>query len=114
MSQADDGGMKYQIYGTDAESADEKIAKYTGEVPWSYLLPHCLKGNLLWVDPSLELAEVARALVRDDSLAVATWLGCGDLVRVGELHAAQWAESRERFQAVVVTPFVLFRESHLG
>jgi len=110
MNPSDAGSMNYRIFGTDAETPEEKIAKYTGEVLWSYLAPHCRKGKLLWVDPALDLAEVARAFVIDDTLTVAGWLGNGDLVRVGELHAAQWAESPQEFRAVVVTPFVLCQE----
>ena len=45
----------------------------------------------------------------DDSQRVADWLGCGDLVRIGDLHAEQWEKSDERFMAVVVTPFVLMQ-----
>ena len=109
MNSSGDGGMKYRLFGSDGGTTDEKIAQYTGEVPWSYLRPHCLKGNLLWVDPSLDLAAVARAFASDETLTVAEWLGRGDLVRVGDLHAAQWEGTDKLFTAVVVTPFVLFQ-----
>ena len=62
------------------------------------------------VDPALDLGQVAKAFVIDDTLTVAGWLGNGDLVRVGDLHAAQWEQSPQEFRAVVVTPFVLFQE----
>ena len=102
-------GMKYAMLGEDTQSAEEKIAKYMGEVGWSYLRPHYEKGNLLYVDSSLDLAAVASAFVADDSERVANWLGSGDLVRVGELHARQWEGGEEVFLATVVTPFVLMQ-----
>lgn len=107
---SEDERMKYGILGEDIQSDDEKIAKYTGEVGWSYLKPHFERDALLWVDPDLSLEDVAMAFINDDSVRVADWLGNGDLVRVGKLHAAQWEESEELFTAVVVTPFVLMQQ----
>ena len=101
--------MKYTMLGEDGQSDEDKIAKYTGEVGWSYLKPHYKSGNLLWVDPALDLTAVAQAFTSDQSEQVADWLGKGDLVRIGELHAQQWEESDEQFTAVVVTPFVLMQ-----
>ena len=102
--------MKYGILGEDTQSAEEKIAKYRGEVSWNYLKPHGERDALLWVDPALDLEEVAKAFIDDDTERVANWLGNGDLVRVGKLHAAQWEKSDELFTAVVVTPFVLMQQ----
>ena len=106
--------MKYTLYGEDAQSDEEKIAKYTGEVGWDYLRPHYRSGNLLWVDPELDLREVAAAFTRDESGRVADWLGAGDLVRIGDLHAEQWEGGDELFTAVVVTPFVLMQPPKAG
>ncbi|WP_338684378.1 DUF2288 family protein [Haloferula helveola] len=102
--------MKYRILGEDQQSDEEKIAKYTGEVAWSYLKPHCERGVLIWVDPELDLKTVAKAFIDDQSEQVANWLGNGDLVKTGELHAAQWEGGDELFTAVVVTPFVLMQQ----
>lgn len=101
--------LKYAMLGEDAQSDEDKIAKYTGEVGWKYLEPHFRKGNLLWVDPELDLKEVAKAFTDDQSEQVANWLGTGDLVRIGELHAEQWEGGDDLFLAVVVTPFVLMQ-----
>lgn len=101
--------MKYAMLGEDASSDEDKIEKFTGEVAWSYLKPHAERDALIWVDPALDLAEVAKAFTDDDSERVANWLGHGDLVKVGELHAKQWEDGDECFLAVVVTPFVLMQ-----
>lgn len=103
--------MKYAMLGEDAQSDEEKIAKYMGEVGWKYLKPHYKNGNVLWVDPELDLEVVAKAFTEDDSEQVANWLGSGDLVRIGDLHAEQWEEGDELFLAVVVTPFVLMQNA---
>ncbi len=106
----DKRSMKYDMLGVDDQTPEEKIAKYTGEVNWKYLRPHYESGALLWVDPSLTLAQVADALSADDTETVTNWLGNGDLVKIGELHAMQWEESDELFTAVVITPFVLMQQ----
>jgi hypothetical protein len=37
------------------------------------------------------------------------WLKSGDLVKIGDLHAAQWEGKAVEFEALVVSPFVLCR-----
>jgi len=105
----EDKRMKYAMIGEDGQSDDEKIAKYTGEVGWKYLKPHYKSGNVLYVDPELDLKTVAKAFTSDETEQVASWLGSGDLVRIGELHAEQWEGGDDLFLAVVVTPFVLMQ-----
>ncbi|MCH7226465.1 DUF2288 family protein [Haloferula sp. A504] len=107
MSERDE--MKYAILGEDGRTEEQRIADYTGEVGWEYLKPHYERGCLLWVDASLDLQRAAMAFVEDDSEQVANWLGSGELVKIGALHAAQWEGGDERFTAVVVSPFVLMK-----
>ena len=101
--------MKYSILGDDGRTEEQRVADYTGEVGWDYLRPHYERGCLLWVDADLELESAAMAFVNDDSEQVANWLGSGELLKIGDLHAAQWEGGDERFTAVVVSPFVLMK-----
>ncbi len=101
--------MKYAILGEDGRSEEERIADYTGEVGWDYLRPHYERGCLLWVDEDLALERAAMAFVNDESEQVADWLGSGELLKIGALHAAQWEGGEDRFTAVVVSPFVLVK-----
>lgn len=91
------------------ESTREKLANYTGQVPWSYLAPHALKGSLYFVDPELKLEDVGEAISENQTEQVAAWLKTGDLVKIEDLHAAQWENGETEFEALVVTPFVLCR-----
>ncbi len=93
----------------DPDSTREKLANYTGEVPWSYLAPHAAKGSLYFVDPARNLAEVGAAFSWNRAEQVAGWLQAGDLVKIEALHAAQWEDGETEFEALVVTPFVLCR-----
>lgn len=101
--------MQYGILGVDESTTDEKLAKYTGEVDWSYLKPHYEAGVLLYVDPTLDLTTVGEAFANDATDTVQAWLKCGDLLKPSEPHAAFWEESKACFTALVVSPFVLIQ-----
>jgi hypothetical protein len=107
MSEKNAKQMEYGVLGDDAMSQDDKVAKYTGDVDWEYLKPHFKTGVMVYVDPSLELAEVAKAFTEDDKEKVAAWMKKADLVKPGTQHADWWEYDKTRFTAVVCTPFVL-------
>jgi len=101
--------MKYVMPGGDGSTTEEKLAKYTGQVAWSYLRPHYENGNLFFVDPELKLEDVGAAISHNDKARVEAWLKSGELVKIGTLHAAQWEDATTEFEALVVSPFVLCR-----
>jgi|TARA_B110000305_G_scaffold100923_1_gene113578 hypothetical protein len=99
--------MKYGMLGEDARPTEEKLAKYRGQVDWSYLKPHFETGSLYFVDPALTLETVGVAISSDDKESVDSWLKAGDLVKIESLHASQWEEGDQLFEALVVSPFVV-------
>lgn len=101
--------MKYVMLGEDASSTEEKLAKYTGTVAWSYLAPHFENGSLYFVDPALKLEDVGAAFSSNRKEQVEAWLKSGDLVKISALHAMQWEGTGSEFEALVVSPFVLCR-----
>lgn len=102
--------MQYGMIGEDGRTTEEKVAKYCGQVDWSYLKPHCETGSLFFVDPSVKLETVGVAIAHDEKDEVDAWLKVGDLVKIEALHASQWEEDKEQqFNALVVSPFVLCR-----
>lgn len=105
----DDESMRYGLLGGDESSVENKLEKYTGEVDWTYLQKHFENGALLYVDPSLDLVAVGKAISDDDADAVRAWRAAGDLVQPSEPHAAYWEESNAQFLALVVSPFVLIQ-----
>ena len=62
---------------------------------------------MIYVDPTLDLQEVAQAFTNDDKHAVDGWMKKADLVKPSSLHADWWEHDQTRFTAVVVNPFVL-------
>jgi hypothetical protein len=102
--------MKYGLLGgADTRSEEEKLAAYSGRVPWSYLAPHYRNGSLYFVDPELRLEEVGAAFSENRREQVERWLKAGDLVKIEALHAMQWEDGSAEFEALVVSPFVLCR-----
>lgn len=107
MQDDSENSLEYGILGFDTRSEEEKIAKYTGDVDWEYLKPHFKAGNMIYVDPTLDLQETAKAFVEDNRTAVDAWLKAGDILQPGSLHADWWEHDRPRFNAAIVQPFVL-------
>ncbi|MGK0185463.1 MAG: hypothetical protein ACI9R3_001241 [Verrucomicrobiales bacterium] len=101
--------MPYGMLGDDTTTTPDKLAKYTGDVDWSYLKPHFESGVLLYVDPGLDLTTVGETFSRDASDKVQEWLKTGDLLKPSQPHATYWEESDAKFTALVVSPFVLIQ-----
>lgn len=101
------GPMEYGMLGGDEMSQEDKVAKYTGDVDWEYLKPHFKTESMIYVDPTLDLKEVAKAFTDDDKDKVSAWMKKADLVKPSTPHASWWEYDKTRFTAVIVTPFVL-------
>lgn len=101
--------LRYAMLGEDTSTTEEKLRKYTGTVDWKYLRPHYQSGVLYFVDTSLPLAEVGAAFSEDGRKRVEAWLKAGDVVKIADIHAAQWEKGATEFEALVVSPFVLCR-----
>ncbi|MFK7851231.1 MAG: DUF2288 family protein [Akkermansiaceae bacterium] len=112
MSSSEQGDfepLKYAMLGEDFESPKTKLAKFQGIVDWKYLRPHWQSGVLYFVDPELDLTDVGNVFTENDAGKVEEWLKKGDLIQIGDLHAAQWEQKETEFEALVVSPFVLCR-----
>jgi len=104
--------LQYAVAGGDEPTTAEALEKYTGTVAWDYLKPHFESGVLLYVDGSLDLAEVGAVIAADATVKVEAWLKAGDLLKPGTLHAEHWESSGESFAALVVSPFVLMQPAN--
>jgi len=101
--------LNYGILGEDQMSDEEKIAKYTGDVDWEYVEPHYKAGNVVYVDPELNLAIVGTAFAEDDKEQVNAWLKKADIIKPGHHHADWWEHDKTRFNALIIKPFVLIQ-----
>ena len=101
--------MRYGMLGDDQATSREKLEKYTGIVDWSYLEPHYRNEALVFVDPSLSIIEVGEAFASDAPDKVTKWRTSGDILTPSAPHAFYWEESKAKFRALVVSPFVLIQ-----
>lgn len=97
------------MLGDNSMSQEEKLEKYTGDVDWEYVEPHFRAGNIIYIDPCLNLFEVGKAFLADDKDAVQAWKKKGDIVIPGNHHAQWWEHDQSRFTAAIVHPFVLIQ-----
>ena len=89
----------------------ERLNLETARVDWPELERHFARGALLHVAPSLDLIDVATALVDDAADRVADWRADGLVVPASDSDARRWHEAGAALWAVVVAPFVLVQES---
>lgn len=95
------------------DSIEELRSRLNGEIGklgWNELERHFARGVLVKVGPSLDLVEVAAAMIRDDKAAVESWLASGRIARASSEDAVAWNARRPEFWAVVTAPWVLVQE----
>ncbi len=103
--------MEYGMVGEDGLTMEERLEKYSGVTDWSYLRAACMYDVLYYVDASLELKTVANAFLEDKAEEIKEWIRKGDIVKLEKLHLMHFDEEKEKkFEAVVVSPFVLCKE----
>lgn len=99
------------------EHASTLYAKLLGEtakISWEELQPFFARGQLLWVDATLNLVEVAQAVAEDDGARVAAWLQAAQVAKVDEARAQDYLARDPDLWAVVVSPWVLIQERAVG
>ncbi|MDP6946111.1 MAG: DUF2288 family protein [Myxococcota bacterium] len=84
-----------------------QLAADAGAATWSMLGAHAQRGGLLFVDPSLDLIDVAFAIAEDQSETVASWMEHGLLSCPTLDDIAGYAADTERqWPFVIVQPYV--------
>lgn len=95
------------------EGREELRARLNGEtarLPWSELQRHFASGAVVRVAATMDLVEMAVAMVRDDTRTIAAALESGDMARATTGDAERWAQEESTLWAVVVAPWVLVQE----
>ncbi len=94
--------------GVEPAGLRETLAETMGRAPWSMLTAHVERDGLVFVDPTLDLLDVAVALARDDEQSVTGWMTDGLLTKpTPEDIARHAADTEKRWTFAIVQPFVL-------
>lgn len=89
----------------------EELILAIDEAEWEWLRPHLERDALILVDNTLDLAEAAYRIARDDSDAVNRWLAEGRLGKPGPVETDRWnLDLKRKFAMLIVSPFVLIQE----
>ncbi len=104
----DSGKLRYDIFGDDGLTEEQRLDKFTGPVSFKYLLGALRNGVLVQVHEALDLREAGLAFIRDDKRRVQAWLDEELLVLATE-ETFERREGPEAYTAVVVSPFVLVK-----
>lgn len=87
-----------------AESVDQ------AELDW--LKPHIQRDVVVVVNPNLDLLDVGVAIAGDDVLSVQHWISEQLLQKPSPEQLADWnSDQSKRFEALIVQPYVLVKES---
>ena len=92
----------------------EKVDRYkinaeTGRLPWAALEKFFASGNLVHVDASLDLVDVAYEFSQDNAAETKRWMEAGLVARVSDDQARAFHTRNDEFWSVVVRPWVLIQ-----
>lgn len=90
-----------------AEELRQTLNIESGKLEWTELQIHFARGNVVVIDGSLDLIKVSEKFVKDDKIAIETWMNKNKIWRSTDKDAIQWQETNPIFWAVVVPPWVL-------
>ncbi|MGE8345096.1 DUF2288 domain-containing protein [Pseudomonas helleri] len=87
-----------------------KLLGETSTIEWKVLLPFFAKGDLLWVDPALDLIDAAIAVTQDEAEKIKAWMASGVFGKMTTEHALDVNARDPELWAVVVSPWVMVQE----
>ena len=88
----------------------DKLNAETGKMEWHELERFFAKGVVIRVDSSLDMINVAAAIVEDEKETVAAWMADDLVGPPGDEEVTSWVERDPLFWAVVVAPWVVIQE----
>lgn len=87
-----------------------KINSETAQIPWHELQRYFAAGHTLFVDPDLDLVEVAMQMHEDNAAQVENWLQQGLINPVTTDQAKNWYQQNTLLWACVIKPWVLLQD----
>lgn len=89
-----------------------QLAEALDEAAWEWLVPHAKRDTVVVVKESLDLLDVGVAIAGDDVLSVQHWISQQLVHKPFPEQLADWNSNQtKRFQALIVQPYVLVKES---
>jgi hypothetical protein len=92
---------------TCCDIARDKVNLETSQISWKELQRFFASGTAVFVDPALDLVDVAYQFSIDNKDQVALWMQSSQVALVSDQQALHWLESDANVWAVVVKPWIL-------
>jgi hypothetical protein len=89
-----------------------ELAQSLDEAELDWLKPHIQRDAVVVVNQNLDLVDVGVALASDDVISVQHWISEQLVHKPFPEQLADWNKDQtKRFQALIVQPYVLIKES---
>lgn len=85
----------------------DRLNRETARLHWHELLPHFASGNVVVVDASLDLIDVAVRMSLDEAAQIKQWMECDLFGRVSDVQASHWLNEDPALWTVIVKPWIL-------
>ncbi|WP_410473959.1 DUF2288 domain-containing protein [Guyparkeria sp. TX1] len=95
----------------DDETLYAELVGQTARIEWAELERFFAKGQILKIAPTLDLVDVAMAMVRDRAESVGAWQEAGEIEALDTDTARRWAAGESTLWAVVTPPWILVQEA---
>lgn len=95
----------------EIDELTRKLNYETARIPWAELQRFFAQGKTLWVDDSLDLIRVARAVVNDDAVMISQLMEDQLLGQVSDRQAVDWLQGNIAVWTVVSAPWVLVQKN---
>jgi len=92
------------------KSLRDKLHAEFAPVDWKEIERFFARGLLVNVGKELDLLEVAEAMANDDKESVQSWIDSGEVARMTDDAARDFAQRQPALWAVVVAPWILVQE----
>jgi hypothetical protein len=92
----------------------DRLNRETARLQWHELLPHFASGNVVAVDSSLDLIDVAVRMSLDEAALIGKWIEDGLFGRVSDAQASVWLNDDPALWTVIVKPWVLVQPAVLA
>ena len=83
----------------------------TAKIGWEEIQRFFAKGQVLIVNPELDLIDTAARMIQDEKGTVEEWLEQNRIVQASTDDAKRWNEEAPDLWAVVVAPWILVQEA---
>ncbi|MFC3852083.1 DUF2288 domain-containing protein [Salinispirillum marinum] len=86
------------------------LNQQAARISWAELQPYFARGQVIVVQPGLDLITVGRELIRDNTATFKAWTDAEQVTGVSNEQAQIWYDQNAELWALVIAPWVLVQD----